>query len=166
LAGGVAGIAGALLVIAACALPYMHDSTGSASIFNPGYPGGLWFAIEPIAVILMAIAAGVAIVVSTQRILQIAAASILLATGVQTFFLFVGYAGLNLGSGERSAAPGSVIGVVAGLCLATGGLLALIRAGWWAGVRWPHQEVDNDGQIRADRRLHGGSVGEDDRESG
>src|SRR6266852_6894221 len=34
------------------------------------------------------------------------------------------------------------------------------------GVRWRHQEVDNDGQIRVDRRLHVGSLGEDDRESG
>lgn len=130
-AGGVAGIIGALLVIVACAVPYVHTADGSPSLFNPGYAGGIWFAVEPIAVILIAISAGVVIVASTQRSLQMAAAAILLATGVQTFFLFVGYAGFDLSTSDRTAAPGSAIGLVGGLCLATGGLLALVRTGWW-----------------------------------
>jgi len=129
-AGGVAGMVGALLVIVACAVPYVHTADGSPSLFNPGYAGGIWFAVEPIVVILIAIATGVVIVASSQRILQIAAGSILLAVGVQTFFLFVGYAGFDLSTTDRSAAPGSAIGILGGLCLTTGGLLALIRAGW------------------------------------
>ena len=129
-AGGVLGIVGALLVIPACALPYTHDSQGPLSIFSPG-DGAIWFAIEPITVMLMAIATGITLFVSSQRVLQIGAAAVLLGIGVQTFFMFAGYAGFNLSSGGQSGAPGSVIGLVAGLCLATGGLIAAIRAGWW-----------------------------------
>ena len=129
-AGGVLGIVGALLVIPACARPYTHDSQGALSIFNPG-DGGIWFAIEPVTVMLMAIATGIILLVSRQRVLQIGAAAVLLGIGVQTFFMFAGYAGFNLSSGEQSGAPGSVIGLLAGLCLATGGLIAAIRAGWW-----------------------------------
>jgi hypothetical protein len=134
-AGAVLGIVGALLIIPACALPYTHDSQGPLSIFSPG-DGALWFAIEPITVMLVAIATGIILLVSRQRSLQIAAGSILLGVGVQTFFMFAGYAGFNLSSGERSGAPGSVIGLVAGLCLATGGSIAAIRAGWWGQ---PHE---------------------------
>ena len=129
-AGGVAGMVGALLVVVACAVPYVHTADGSPSLFNPGYVGGIWFAVEPIVVILIAVTTGVVIVASSQRNLQLAAASILLAIGVQTFFLFVGYAGFDLSTADRSAAPGSAIGILGGLCLTTGGLLALIRAGW------------------------------------
>jgi hypothetical protein len=129
-AGGVLGIAGALLIIPASALPYTHDSQGSLSIFNPG-DGAIWFAIEPIAVMLVAIATAIILFVSSQRSLQVGAGAVLLGIGVQTFFMFAGYAGFNLSSGGQSGAPGSVIGLVAGLCLATGGLIAVIRAGWW-----------------------------------
>ena len=130
MAGGVAGIVGAVLVIGACAVPYLHTADGSPSIFNPGYPGGIWFALEPVAAVLIAITAGIVIMASSQRNLQMAAAAILLATGVQTFFSFVGYAGFDLSTTDRSAAPGSAIGILGGLCLTTGGMLALIRTGW------------------------------------
>lgn len=129
-AGGVAGLVGALLVIIACAVPYLHTADASPSIFNPGYPGGIWFAVEPIAAVLISITAGVVIMAASQRNLQMAAAAILLATGVQTVLSFVGYAGLDLSISDRSAAPGSAIGILGGLCLTTGGLLALVGAGW------------------------------------
>ena len=127
---GILGIAGGLLIVAACLLPFAHFSSGSPSIFNPGDPGGIWFAIEPSAVIVIAIVIGIVLVVSRQRTLQIAAGSILLGIGVQTFFLFVAYAGFGLSTSETPGATGSVIGIVGAICLTTGGLLAAVRAGW------------------------------------
>ena len=128
--GGILGIVGGLLVIPACVLPFAHFSTGSPSIFNPGDPAGLWFALEPGAVIVVAIAIGIMLAVSTQRTLQIVAGSILLGIGVQTFFLFVAYTGYGFSVSERPGAASTVIGIVGAICLTTGGLLAAVRAGW------------------------------------
>jgi hypothetical protein len=111
-------------------LPYAHFSSGSPSIFNPGDPASLWFAVEPVAVILVAIAIGIMLVISTQRTLQIVAGSILLGIGVQTFFLFVAYTGYSFSASEGPGGISGVIGIVAAICLATGGLLAAVRAGW------------------------------------
>jgi hypothetical protein len=127
---GILGIAGGLLLIPACLLPFAHYSSGSPSIFNPGDPASLWFALEPGAVIVVAIAIGIMLAVSTQRILQIVAGSILLGTGVQTFFLFVGYTGYGLSASETPGATSAVIGIVGAISLTTGGLLAAVRAGW------------------------------------
>ncbi len=127
---GILGIAGGLLVIPACLLPFAYFASGSPSIFNPGDPTSLWFALEPGAVIVVAIAIGIMLAVSRQRILQMVAGSILLGIGVQTFFLFVGYTGYGLGASERPGATSSVIGIVGAICLTTGGLLAAVRAGW------------------------------------
>ena len=127
---GILGIAGGLLVIPACLLPFAYFSWGSPSIFNPGDPASLWFALEPGAVIVVAIAIGIMLAVSTQRTLQIVAGSILLGIGVQTFFLFVGYTGYGFSASERPGATTAVIGIVGAICLTTGGLLAAVRAGW------------------------------------
>jgi len=127
---GILGIAGGLLVVPASLLPFANFSSGSPSIFNPGDPTSLWFALEPGAVIVVAIAIGIVLAVSRQRTLQIAAGSILLGTGVQTFFLFVGYTGYGFSASETPGATGSVIGIVGAICLTTGGLLATVRAGW------------------------------------
>jgi len=59
--GGILGIVGGLLVIPACLLPFAHFSAGSPSIFNPGDPTSLWFAVEPGAVIVVAIAIGIVV---------------------------------------------------------------------------------------------------------
>ena len=80
--------------------------------------------------IVIAIVIGIVLVVSRQRTLQIAAGSILLGIGVQTFFLFVAYAGFGLSTSETPGATGSVIGIVGAICLTTGGLLAAGSRGW------------------------------------
>ncbi len=123
--GGVVGMLGALVIVGACALPYAHYSspagTYSPSIFNSGIPGGFWLAAEPVAVIALAIAAGLVLVASMRRTARAIAAGMLVAFGVQTAFLFVGYAS----SGSPSQVGiGSVVGILGGLCLLSGGLVA------------------------------------------
>ena len=139
---GILGIVGGLLVIPACLLPYAHFSDGSPSIFNPGDPASLWFALEPGAVIVIAIVIGIVLMVSMQRTLQIVAGSILLGIGVQTFFLFVAYTGYGFSASEIPGAASTVLGILAAICLTTGGLLAAVRAGWLERPSSPESTSD------------------------
>ena len=128
-ASGVAAAAGSLLIILACALPYVHytDSSvlpSSLSILNPGFGPSNWFAAEPIGVAVLALMSAVALVVWRMPIVRAVAASVLLAYGVQTFLLFVGYVYLAIKSESAQLGPGGVVGMLAGLLLAASGVAA------------------------------------------
>jgi hypothetical protein len=127
--GAVVAFAGAVVIIVACALPYANYtdqsiSPSAPSIFNPGYPGALWYAVEPVAVAVVGIVAGVLLIALRGRLLRALAAGVLLAVGVQTFVLFIGYVlAAATGPGEHAAIGGG-IGLLGGLALAISGALA------------------------------------------
>src|SRR5712692_9246479 len=111
--GGVLAILGALTIIAACALPYLHykNSPGSPldpaspSVFIPGFGPSMWFVAEPVGVAILALAAGIALLEWTSRRTRAIAAGVLLAYGVQTFLLFVGYVAWQSATRPLNSAP-------------------------------------------------------------
>jgi hypothetical protein len=134
IAGGTIAMVAALLIIAACAIPYIHytssvgnpfDPTSSPSVLIPGFGAESWFAAEPVAVAILAFVAGVVLVESTSPIARAIAAGALVAYGVQTFLLFVGYVALAKGSPDAQLQPGGVVGMLAGVLLFASGLAAL-----------------------------------------
>jgi hypothetical protein len=133
LLGGIMAILGALLIVPACILPYAHfsDENGptNPSIFNPGFEGGEWYVPEPLAVMLIGIAAGLLIVFSRRPLLQVGGAAALMAVGIQTVFFFLGYIGYALTYSFDAVGIGSVIGLAAALCLLSGGVIAGVGAG-------------------------------------
>lgn len=149
LVGGLLGVFGALVIILACVLPYAQYSSdsqpASPSVFNPGFDGGLWYAAEPAVVILMGIVAGLLIVLSRRAMVQTAGAAALVALGFQTFFLFVGYAGYALGDGLESLGIGSVVGLAGGICLLTGGIIAVVSV---SGRATPLASAEGTDSIR------------------
>lgn len=127
--GGGAALVGSAMIIVACALPYIRYTNtsiqpSSASVFNPGYAASNWFAAEPIGVALLAIAAGVVLVVWMSLIPRAIAAAMVLAFGTQTFLLFLGYVGLAIKSDAAQVGFGGVVGMLAGVVLFAGGLAA------------------------------------------
>jgi hypothetical protein len=141
---GILAIVAALIVIAGSALPYVHQPTGighkfsSPSIFYSPYPGWtyLWFAAEPIIVTLAAIVGGIMLLASRRDILVTIVAAMLTALGVQTIFLFVGYA-LSAVSPSK-AGPGGGVGMLGGFVLAGAGIVALAgEAGYFRRLAAP-----------------------------
>jgi len=130
-AAGILAIAAALVVVAASALPYVRLSTGvaghfeSMSIFNAGSgsnASNLWFAVEPAGVALLGIILGVLLMVIRKGSLLAVVAGMLVAFGIQTVFLFLGYAlGLDYGTNKPGAA--GAIGILGGLLLAGAGVM-------------------------------------------
>lgn len=125
---------GAVVIGVACILPYANITDNSVSppspsIFNPGCPAGLWFAVEPMVVILVAIAAGVMLISVRGRIPRALAAGALLAFGVQTVVLFAGYVGASAGTPSEHAAIGGVVGVIGGLAILAAGSIAAASLG-------------------------------------
>jgi len=128
-ASGIAAAAGSLLIILACALPYIHytDSSiqpSSPSIFNPGFASSNGFAAEPVGVAILALIAAVALVMWQKPVIRAIASFVVLAYGVQTLLLFAGYVFYAAKSDSAQLAPGGVVGVIAGLLLAVSGLTA------------------------------------------
>src|SRR5215469_4351137 len=129
IAGGVVAIVGALAIIGACALPVTTNTFGlggtssSISLFKElGTGTAWWYLVEPIGVAVLALVAGVIVMVSRSRLLPVVAAGVLIGFGIQTVFLFLGY-WRGFGNGEH-AGPAGVVGILAGLLLAVAGLLA------------------------------------------
>jgi hypothetical protein len=127
--GAAAAFVGAVVIVVACVLPYGHYtdpsvSPSSPSVFNPGYPGALWYAIEPVAVIVLAIVAGVVLLALRGRVPRALAGGLLVALGVQTFVLFLGYLGAAATGPSEQAGIGGGIGIVGGLAIAIGGAVA------------------------------------------
>jgi hypothetical protein len=120
----------ALVIVAASALPYVRLSAGAGhfqplSIFNAG-PGSnasnLWFAVEPAGVALLGIILGVLLMVARQGTLLAVAAGMLIASGIQTALLFLGYA-LGLDYGANRPGVAGAVGILGGLLLACAGVL-------------------------------------------
>jgi hypothetical protein len=133
LAGGVVAILGAVVIIVACVIPFAHytdnTSPSSPSIVNPGYPGALWYAVEPGGVILFAIAAGVALIALRSRISRALMTGALMAFGAQTALMFASYAGAAVAGPSEQVGPGGPIGVLGGLAIMVGGALAAASLG-------------------------------------
>jgi hypothetical protein len=73
-------------------------------------------------VAVLAVVAGVIVMVSRSRLLPVVAAGVLIGFGIQTVFLFLGY---WRGFGNSAhAGPAGIVGILAGLLLAVAGLLA------------------------------------------
>ncbi|TMC85521.1 MAG: hypothetical protein E6J06_03590 [Chloroflexi bacterium] len=58
--GGIAALIAIPFIVAACTLPFVYytdvsNGSPSSSVFNLGYSGGLFFALEPIAVMVCAV---------------------------------------------------------------------------------------------------------------
>jgi hypothetical protein len=120
MAGAIVAMFGAPLVLVACIVPYVYLSEGgSSSIFNPGYDGGAWFAIEPLTTVLAILAAGVLVLVMRSKIARALGGGLLVALGLQALTLFVGYTFGALGSG--TIAPAGPIGALGGLITFFGG---------------------------------------------
>jgi hypothetical protein len=129
MSGAVVAFVGAVATIVACVVPYVtytdpSVSPATSSIFNPGFPGALWYAVEPVAVAVVGVVAGVLLIALRGRTVRALAAGALLAVGVQTFLLFVGYVGGPATIPGERAAIGGGIGLLGGLALAIGGALA------------------------------------------
>jgi len=129
IAGGVIAIVGALAIIGACALPVTTNTFGfggtggSVSLFKElGTGTAWWYLVEPIGVAVLALVAGVIVIVSRSRLLPVVAAGVLIGFGIQTVFLFLGY-WRGFGNGEH-AGPAGVVGILAGLLLVVAGLMA------------------------------------------
>jgi hypothetical protein len=131
-AAGVGSIASAVLIVLACALPYVQvkSFTGShftaLSIFNAG-PGSsasnLWFAVEPVGVAAFAIAGGILLMTIGFGRLRPVVAGTLVAFGIQTILLFLGYA-LGLGYGTNQEGIAGALGMLGGYLLAGAGVVA------------------------------------------
>jgi hypothetical protein len=122
-------ILGVLLVIWGCALPDIHwtgSGRTSASIFNPDSGGGLWYAVEPIGVAIVGVTAAVLLVLAARSAwLRLLAAGMLMAFGIQSVLLFVGYQFAI----QKPNHPGSgaAVGILGALLLLAAGVLAAIR---------------------------------------
>lgn len=129
IAGGVIAIVGALGIIGACALPVttntfgIGSNGGSVSLFKElGTGTAWWYLVEPIGVAVLAVLAGVIVMVSRSRVLPVIAAGVLIGFGIQTAFLFLGY-WRGFGNGGH-AGPAGIVGILAGVLLIAAGLVA------------------------------------------
>lgn len=123
--GGIACIVAVVLILVGCAVPYasFSDTNGgpsSVSVFNAGFSGGFWYAVEPIAVMFLAVGAAVAAMAWSNRIVRAVLGGSLVAFGIQTLALFAGYTGAAPALGHLE--PGGPIGLAGGLVLFAGGL--------------------------------------------
>ena len=118
---------GAILIIWACALPDLHIPAGngrtSFSIFNSGAAGDLWFAVEPVGVAVIGVAATLIIMLANRSArMRLVAGGVLIGFGIQTILLFAGYE-FYVQSPDH-AGPGGAVGILGGLLLLAAGLIA------------------------------------------
>jgi hypothetical protein len=118
---------GAILIVWACALPDLHIPSGngrtSFSIFNSGAGGDLWFAVEPVGVAVIGVAAALIIMLANRSArMRLLAAGVLLGFGIQTILLFAGYEFYV--RSPNHAGPGGAVGILGGLLLLVAGLIA------------------------------------------
>lgn len=124
---GIQAFVATPFVLAGCIFPYIYYSDTSsgpstASVFNSGYSGGLWYAAEPVTVIVLGIVAGAFLIGWQNWIVRAIGAGALLALGLQTFMLFVGYVFGQLSYGTMGA--GGPLGTFGGALLIIAGALA------------------------------------------
>jgi hypothetical protein len=118
---------GAILIVWACALPDLHIPPGngrtSFSIFNSGAAGDLWFAVEPVGVAVIGVAAALIIMLGNRSArMRLVATGVLFGFGLQTILLFAGYE-FYVQSPDH-AGPGGAVGILGGLLLLVASLIA------------------------------------------
>jgi hypothetical protein len=128
LTGAVMTAAGAILVIWACALPYLHvpsdNGRTSFSIFNSGSGGGFWFAVEPLGVGIVSVGAALIIVFARSGRMRLLASGSLIGFGIQTILLFVGYE-FSIRSPDHTG-PAAAVGILGGIVLLLAGIVAAV----------------------------------------
>jgi hypothetical protein len=133
---GILVLVSALMILLGGILPfYTYSSQGtkvSVSILAQGPNRSVdTYAAEPLTVVVLTIAAGIALLVARRRgpLGTLAGmwtlAGALLALGIQTTILFVGYAFLSLGPGVHHDA-GAILGLFGGLVLIAAGTVVVI----------------------------------------
>ena len=125
--GGVVGLVALPVILAGCVLPFINwtdtSNGATASIFNPGFAGGYWYAVEPVEVLVLAIPAAILLIVLKNRTARALAAGLLIAFGLQTIGMFVGYTFGDLTFGRIG--PAGPVGLIGGAILFTGGAVGL-----------------------------------------
>jgi hypothetical protein len=131
---------GAVLIVWACALTFVHypASNGSPAVSYSffsvaGDPfGSWWYAIGPVTVAVLAIAAAIVLIVAHAEWLRMLAAGMLLAFGLVTALVFATYA-FTQGS---SAHPGAAetVGALGALLLLAAGVFAVVDRKTSAGA--------------------------------
>jgi hypothetical protein len=125
--GGIAGLVAVPFILAGCIFPFVYYSDTSAggppspSIFNLGYPGAIFYTLEPVGVMVFAAAAGVFLIAWQNRTVRAMGGGALLALGLQTTAMFIGYIGGELPYGRIGA--GGPLGAIGGIALVLGGAL-------------------------------------------
>lgn len=127
LTAAVVTAVGAILIVWACALPDLYlpagNSRTSFSIFNSGAAGDLWFAVEPVGVAVISVAAALIIMLANRSArVRLLATGLLFGFGIQTVLLFAGYE-FYVRSPDH-AGPGGAVGILGGILLLVAGLLA------------------------------------------
>jgi hypothetical protein len=121
-----AAVLGALLVIWACALPILESGAASISIFTSGNSG--WYIMQPIAVVVLGLAAAAVIVAVARKLvpqlLGLVAAGALIGIGIQTLTFFAAYE--FGGTDGANAGPGGLVGILAALMLIGAGAVGLV----------------------------------------
>lgn len=155
---GVLALAGAALMALGGWLPYATVGDQEYHVFERSSPHGvLWFAVEPAAVIVVAVVIGVMLV--RDRPLGLPWAAVLATCGSQTILYFLGFVGFYSQTGEGTHADsGGWVGML-GAALVAGAGAAMIQrrseltgeaqpAGWygdptepgrlryWSGSAW------------------------------
>ena len=138
--GGIAALIAIPFIVAGSTLPFVYytdtsNGPASSSIFNLGYTGGLFFALEPIAVMVCALVTGIFLIAWQNRTVRAVGTGVLLAFGLQTVALFIGYIGGEAPYGR--VGPGGPVGILGGMVLLAGGGLA---AGSLFGPQAPGSE--------------------------
>ena len=125
--GGVFGLAALPVILAGCVLPFINwtdtSNGATASIFNPGFAGGYWYSVEPVEVVVLAIPAAILLMALKNRTARALSAGVLIAFGLQTIGMFLGYTFGELGFGRIG--PAGPVGLIGGAILFTGGAVAL-----------------------------------------
>jgi hypothetical protein len=128
LIGGIAAIIGVVIVFVGCALPYVHytgDTAGQLadpSVFNGGFPGAWGNAVEPVMVVVLALAAAILVIAWPNKTARAFSSGALVAMGVTTLAMFIAY--IAAGSAYGHLQAGAVLGPIGAVVLMIGGLLA------------------------------------------
>jgi hypothetical protein len=125
--GGAIAVLGLPAILAACIVPYIYWSDTSngatSSVFDLGNQSGLWYAAEPVAVMTFGLAAAILLMAWPNRVARAVTAGLLVAFGLQTVTMFLGYAFGDLSFGRMG--PAGPIGAVGGLLVFAGGALGV-----------------------------------------
>jgi len=152
---GLLALAGAVLLGLGCWLPYSSQSGAEFQVFqrHGGTSGQLYYAVEPAVVMILAAAIGLILM---RGPLPVVWAGVLVAVGIQTALLWVGYLGYTLtadyGGGQGPhMKEGGWIGLAGSFVIAAAGVVALRAtataaealppAGWYA-------DPNGEGQLR------------------